>query len=189
MSKTVRYRMSPGFITTSMFSSLVDNYRICPSCDVIILQGCACSRAMPDSKVCAASWPESIPQFTVPKLTVEQQYTQSPKERETKPGEDTAWKLAEDPTIHPNIHPYSSPSSSSLFSSSPALGRKARRSISDPDNNRHRSPSTFMESDQCSDPATRGALSQSYLAKITTPYGFVTPQMANKEVLFLQGLG
>lgn len=125
--------------------------------------------------------PHSIPQFTIPKPAVGR----------TQPGEDMAWKLTED--LNNSLHlSSSSSSSSSLFSSSP--GRKAQRSISDPNNCWQTSvsciPSTFMESDQCSDPATRGALSLPRLAKITTSYGFITlsqsPQMANEEALFLQ---
>lgn len=136
--------------------------------------------------------PDSIPQFTIPKLVLGKT-----QDRETQPGDDMAWKLTEDLTnsLHLSSSSVSSSSSSSsLFCSSPAPGRKAQRSISDPNNCRQTSvnctPSPFMESDQCSDPATRGALSLPHLAKITTPYGFITlsqsPQMANEEELFLQ---
>ncbi|KAK3532952.1 hypothetical protein QTP70_004544 [Hemibagrus guttatus] len=201
MSKTVTHRMSAGFITASVFSTSVDN-----DCELsglrrnnaAGLRAVTCttgSDASRDSLRSIVVTPDSIPQFTIPKLEVEERYTQ---DRETQPGEDTAWKPPEDLTsplyLSSSSSFVSSSSSSSLFSSSPALGRKARRSISDPDNHRRISarcsPCTFTESDQCSDPATRGALSLPHLAKITTPYGFVTlsqsPQMASEEELFLQ---
>lgn len=197
--------MSSGSVTVGMFSTSVDN-----DCELSDLRrnnsaGLRAFTCITGSDSCA-SWdslrrtvvtPDRIPQFTIPKLEVEERYTQ---DRETRPGEDTAWKTSEDLTgplylssSSSFVSSSSSSSSFSLFSSSPALGRKARRSISDPDHHRRISarcsPCTFMESDQCSDPATRGALSLPHLAKITTPYGFVTlsqsPQMASEEELFL----
>jgi hypothetical protein len=51
-------------------------------------------------------------------------------------------------------------------------------------------PSPFLEPEQCPDPTTRAALSLPHLAKVTTPYGFVTlsqsPQMVNEEALLFQ---
>lgn len=159
--------------------------------------GCE-SRARRDSLRSIVVTPDRIPQFTIPKLAVEEDYKCCAKDRGIQPGQDTAWELTQhrrDPVHLSSSVSTSSSSSSSLFSSSPVLGRKAQRSISDPaDKLRHTSvrgsSCTFMESDQCCDPATRGALSLPHLAKITTPYGFITlsqsPQMANEEELFLQ---
>ncbi|KAG7327774.1 hypothetical protein KOW79_009380 [Hemibagrus wyckioides] len=205
MSKTVTRRMSSGFITAGMFSTSVDNDYELSDLRHNISAGLRAFTCTTGSDSCA-SWdslrsivvtPDRIPQFTIPKLEVEERYTQ---DRETRLGEDTAWKTPGDLTgplylsSSSSFVSSSSSYSSSLFSSSPAVGRKARRSISDPDHHRRISarcsPCTFMESDQCSDPTTRGALSLPHLAKIITPYGFVTlsqsPQMANEEELFLQ---
>ncbi|CAB1331471.1 unnamed protein product [Coregonus sp. 'balchen'] len=85
-------------------------------------------------------------------------------------------------------------SSSSFVSSTE---RKAHRTISDPFIQRrsplHREssyPSPYLEPEHCPDPTTRAALSLPHLAKVTTPYGFVTlsqsPQMANEEALLFQ---
>lgn len=127
--------------------------------------------------------PDSIPQFTIPKLAVTE-------DGETPTGGHTEHLSHHLHLSSPSVS-ISSSSSPSLCSSSPALGRKAQRSISDPsDNHRRTSVRRIPESDQCADPATRGALSLPHLAKITTPYGFISlsqsPQMANEEELFLQ---
>lgn len=195
--------MSAGFIPASALSSSADSGSEVSDLSFLRrnsaagLRGFMCSVgsescARRDSLRSIVVTPDSIPQFTIPKLTVEDSSRYSAEDRETQPGEDMAWTVTEELT-NP-LHLCSLSPSPSPFSSSPALWRKAQRSISDPSNHRRISvrciPCNFMESDQCSDPATRGALSLPHLAKITTPYGFVTlsqsPQMANEEELFLQ---
>ncbi|KAJ1084983.1 hypothetical protein NDU88_005120 [Pleurodeles waltl] len=75
------------------------------------------------------------------------------------------------------------------------LDRRARRSHSDPTGRQSRgSISCTAEVDQALedivDPVTRSALSLPHLAKVTTPYGFVTlgesPQVTHEESVFFQ---
>lgn len=215
MSKTAR-RLSAGFMTSGPLSTGGTGAESACECSHVSFPGrdgalrAAALRpfmrsvgsescASRDSLRSIVVTPFSIPQFTIPKLAVQQRHPCCARGRVTQPGGDTTtWKHTEhlaNPLHLSSSVSTSSSSSSSLFSSSPAFGRKARRSISDPADNRRRTcvrciSCTFMENDQCSDPVTRGALSLPHLAKITTPYGFVTlsqsPQMANEEELFLQ---
>lgn len=197
MLKTVKRRMSAGLITTSTSG---ENERDFPELRFLRRINSAGWRAYTssdgsesgarrDSLRSNVVTPDSIPQFTIPRLAVEDLHTHSPKDEETQPEEDTDHLHLSSSSVS-----LSSSSSSSPFSLSPALQRKARRSISDPENHKRISvrcsPNAFMESDQCSDITTRGALSLPHLAKITTPYGFVTlsqsPQMASETQLFLQ---
>lgn len=117
--------------------------------------------------------PDSIPQFTIPKLASRA----SEKERQGEEEMD----LGSNDNISGSYHAQlslsssvssSSSSSSSGFTVSPVPGRKA-------------------DLKHCSDPASQAALSLPHLPKVTTPYGFVTlsksPQMANEEALFFQG--
>ncbi|RXN02918.1 C2 calcium-dependent domain-containing 4C-like protein [Labeo rohita] len=126
--------------------------------------------------------PESIPQFTIPKLALEDGYRSRVNEKERQGDEDEDWGSSDDisSSYHPRLSSsVSSSSSSSGLSISPVPGRKANLS------------SPLVEAEHCSDPASRAALSLPHLPKVTTPYGFVTlsksPQMANEEALFFQG--
>lgn len=123
--------------------------------------------------------PDSIPQFTIPKLALEDGYRSRANEKERQGEEEMDWGSNED--ISGSYHAQlslsssvSSSSSSSGFSVSPVPGRKALSDLK-----------------HCSDPASQAALSLPHLPKVTTPYGFVTlsksPQMANEEALFSQG--
>lgn len=115
--------------------------------------------------------PDSIPQFTIPKLALDG-YRSRANEKE-----EVDWESYDD--ISRSYHAklslsssVSSSSSSSGFSVSPV-----RKAVSD--------------LKHCSDPASQAALSLPHLPKVTTSYGFVTlsksPQMANEEVFFSQG--
>ncbi|KAK2906998.1 hypothetical protein Q8A67_005983 [Cirrhinus molitorella] len=127
--------------------------------------------------------PDSIPQFTIPKLALEDGCRSRVSEKERQGDEDEDWGSTDDisNSYHPRLSLSSSVSSSSSsgFSISPVPGRKADVS------------SSLVEAEHCSDPASRAALSLPHLPKVTTPYGFVTlsksPQMANEEALFFQG--
>ncbi|XDV22351.1 hypothetical protein PO909_027258 [Leuciscus waleckii] len=121
--------------------------------------------------------PGSIPQFTIPKLALEDGYRSRANEKERQGKEEVDWGSYDD--ISGSYHAklslsssVSSSSSSSGFSVSPV-----RNAVSD--------------LKHCSDPASQAALSLPHLPRVTTPYGFVTlsesPQMANEEALFSQG--
>ncbi|XP_035271302.1 C2 calcium-dependent domain-containing protein 4C-like [Anguilla anguilla] len=110
--------------------------------------------------------PDSIPQFTIPSLALQDGLR------------------------------FSSPaSSSSGFGSSPRLERRAHRSVSDPTSNNRlphdrRGNCALLEGQDFPDPVTRAAFSLPHLPKVTTPYGFLTlsrsPQMADEEALLFQ---
>lgn len=144
----------------------------------------------------------SIPQFTIPSLSVQSvpRYTENDKERygeednrETDEGLglETAMSLSVSPSSLSSSYPNCSGSST-------YPDRTAHRSISDPFILRKRAirrESSFpcpqyLENQHCPDPASRAALSLPHLPKFTTPYGFVTlsqsPQMANEEALLCQ---
>lgn len=133
--------------------------------------------------------PDSIPQFTIPKLALEDGYRSRVNEKERQGEEDEDRGSIDDisGSYHPRLS-LSSSSSSSGFSVSPVPGRKA---ISDVKRAQTQSNCSLVEAEHCSDPASRAALSLPHLPKVTTPYGFVTlsksPQMANEEALFFQG--
>lgn len=148
--------------------------------------------------------PSSIPQFTIPRLAVEDSMRCTGHERERSGKEDdaeTKWGSLDEPEYYVNMSSsLSSSSSSSSYSSStssglgssPAMSRKACRSISDPESLK----GAFMQqrtsngAQQLYDPASCAALSLPHLPKVTTPYGFVTlsqsPQMASEEALLFQ---
>ncbi len=137
--------------------------------------------------------PDSIPQFTIPKLALEDGYRSRVNEKERHGEEDQDWGNIDDisGSYHPRLSLSSSvpsSSSSSGFSVSPVPGRKA---ISDVKRAQTQSNFSLLEAEHCSDPASRAALSLPHLPKVTTPYGFVTlsksPKMANEEALFFQG--
>lgn len=121
--------------------------------------------------------PGSIPQFTIPKLALEDGYRSRANEKERHGEEEVDWGSYDDISgyYHAKLSlssSVSSSSSSSGFNISPV-----RNAVSD--------------LKHCSDPASQAALSLPHLPKVTTPYGFVTlsksPQMANEEALFSQG--
>ncbi|KAJ3599950.1 hypothetical protein NHX12_033902 [Muraenolepis orangiensis] len=136
--------------------------------------------------------PDSIPQFTIPSLTVQAGDSRAPAEstrnrhREGEEGPDVdIWPTCPTPQWM----------SSDLCV--PPPDRRAQRSVSDPlmksSLKREVSyPGPYMEEvhQHCLDPASRAALSLPHLAKVTTPYGFVTlsqsPQMASEEALLCQ---
>lgn len=130
--------------------------------------------------------PDSIPQFTIPSLSVENSLRSLDKETEEEGGEGRSG-TEQDSSVS------GSPTFSILSSSSAsALSRRAERSVSDPVSQRrsHLLKEGFHPAQQCLDPASRAALSLPHLAKVTTPYGFITlsqsPQMASEEALLCQ---
>ncbi|CAJ1060319.1 hypothetical protein GBF38_018803 [Xyrichtys novacula] len=140
--------------------------------------------------------PDSIPQFTIPSLSVQNSSRSSDKEKEedlAEPEEGLGSSLTEQGTSFSS----SSSSSSRLSSSTSCKGiglalseRRAERSVSDPLNQRRSHPSFHAEAQHCLDPASRAALSLPHLTKVTTPYGFITlsqsPQMVSEEALLCQ---
>ncbi|KAK7889662.1 hypothetical protein WMY93_025222 [Mugilogobius chulae] len=130
--------------------------------------------------------PDSIPQFTIPSLSV----TSSLRSLDATRGDE---EESEGYGSSEQDLPVSSAACSSLPSSGLSLSeRKAERSVSDPLNQRRflLQRDTFLTSAHTEDPASRAALSLPHLAKITTPYGFITlsqsPQMASEEALLCQ---
>lgn len=144
--------------------------------------------------------PDSIPQFTIPSLSVQNSLRSSDKEEgdaetdeglgssETEPESSLSASLA--------CSTLSSSSSSSYFSLV-LSDRRAERSVSDPFTQRRSllqregsNPCSYSEDQHCLDPASRAALSLPHLTKVTTPYGFITlsqsPQMASEEALLCQ---
>lgn len=145
--------------------------------------------------------PDSIPQFTIPSLSVQNRFRSFDKETEEDNAESgglgSSWTELE-PLLH------ASPAKSMLSSSTSSSGfslvlsdRRAERSVSDPFTQRRSFlqkeasyPCTYTEAQHCLDPASRAALSLPHLTKVTTPYGFITlsqsPQMASEEALLCQ---
>ncbi|KAJ0032341.1 hypothetical protein NQD34_002422 [Periophthalmus magnuspinnatus] len=132
--------------------------------------------------------PDSIPQFTIPSLSV----TSSLRSLDTTKGEDDEESGSSEQDLP------ASADCSSLSSSGVSLSeRKAERSVSDPLNQKRfflqrdgSLPSVHTRDHQCLDPTSRAALSLPHLPKVTTPYGFITlsqsPQMASEEALLCQ---
>lgn len=129
--------------------------------------------------------PDSIPQFTIPSLSVRSSLRSLDQEDASESEESSG-----DPSC--------SSSAASVLSSSSGLNvapsdRRAERSVSDPFARRSRPrgdasrPCSYTDVRHCLDPASGAALSLPHLAKVTTPYGFVTlsqsPQMASEEAL------
>ena len=139
--------------------------------------------------------PGSIPQFTIPSLSVQSNSVN--KEEEGESGEGLGSCGTEQETcesVSASCSGLSSTTSSSGSSSALSV-RKAERSISDPFMQRRslllrEGSYPLPEAQHCLDPASRAALSLPHLAKVTTPYGFITlsqsPQMANEEALLCQ---
>lgn len=133
--------------------------------------------------------PDSIPQFTIPTLSVQTSLRLLDQETEDK-------KSRMDPEVSPSCTNISSSSSSSCSSLVPP-NRKAERCVSDPLTKRRSGlqrethlPCLFYDTHHCLDAESKAALSLPHLAKVTTPYGFVTlsqsPQMASEEALLGQ---
>lgn len=143
--------------------------------------------------------PDSIPQFTIPSLSVQSSLRSLDKDTEEDDAESEGGLEGSSTELEPSVHT-STASSSSTSSSRISLlmsDRKAERSVSDPFSQRrsllHREvsrPLSYLETQHCLDPASRAALSLPHLTKVTTPYGFVTlsqsPQMADEEALLCQ---
>lgn len=138
--------------------------------------------------------PDSIPQFTIPSLSV-QSSLRSLDQEDVSESEESSGGSGAGPSSSLGASSGSVLSSSSLSS---GLGlipsdRRAERSISDPFSRRsfpHRDgsrPCSHSDVRRCLDPASRAALSLPHLAKVTTPYGFIalsqSPQMASEEAL------
>lgn len=139
--------------------------------------------------------PGSIPQFTIPSLSV-QSSLRSLDQEDASESEESFGGSGAGPSS--SLHTSSAASVLSSVSSSSGLSlapsdRRAERSISDPFSRRsvaHRDvsrPCSYTDVRHCHDPASRAALSLPHLAKVTTPYGFITlgqsPQMASEEAL------
>lgn len=137
--------------------------------------------------------PDSIPQFTIPSLSLHSSFRSLDRETQVEPSEG----LEHSETELDSSSACSSASSSSLGLSLLLSERRAERSVSDP-SSRRRSllqrevsrPSSYDQEQHCLDAASRAAFSLPHLAKVTTPYGFVTlsqsPQMASEEALLCQ---
>lgn len=139
--------------------------------------------------------PDSIPQFTIPKLALDDGYRCNERERQSEKEED--WGSSDDVLKLYPPQPMSSSLSSSVsstsssgFGLSPCPGRKFLGGVSDHTSHK-RTPTLSDASFSCpehfSDPGSRAALSLPHLPKVTTPYGFITlsksPQMASEETL------
>lgn len=146
--------------------------------------------------------PDSIPQFTIPSLSLEsglRSLDRETKKDDPNSEEDLGNSGTEQELSGSVSRAYSTLSSSTSSSSSTLVlsGRRAERSVSDPLTNKRshflkeRSyPCSYTEAQHCLDPASRAALSLPHLTKVTTPYGFITlsqsPQMASEEALLCQ---
>lgn len=139
--------------------------------------------------------PDSIPQFTIPSLSV-QSSLRSLDQEDVSESEESSGGSRADPSSSLCTSSAGSMLSSSSLSSGLGLipsDRRAERSISDPFSRRsfpHRDgsgPCSYSDVRRCLDPASRAALSLPHLAKVTTPYGFIalsqSPQMASEEAL------
>ncbi|CAK6955289.1 hypothetical protein GBF38_018803 [Scomber scombrus] len=150
--------------------------------------------------------PDSIPQFTIPSLSVQNGFKSLQNNRETKEDDaesgEGSRSSGTDQESSASVSPACSTHSSSILPSGNNLilsDRRAERSVSDPSTVRRRTstlqrevsfPCSYTEAQHCLDPASRAALSLPHLPKVTTPYGFITlsqsPQMANEEALLCQ---
>ncbi len=147
--------------------------------------------------------PDSIPQFTIPSLSVQNSLRSLNKETEVDDAESEEGLGSS--TTEPESSLSASLACSTLSSSTSSSGfslvlsdRRAERSVSDPFTQRRKSLLQrevshlrfYTEPQHCLDPASRAALSLPHLTKVTTPYGFITlsqsPQMASEEALLCQ---
>lgn len=140
--------------------------------------------------------PGSIPQFTIPSLSV-QSSLRSLDQEDVSESEDSSEGSGADRGSSLRSSSAASVLSSVSSCSGPTTlapsDRRAERSISDPFSQRsapHRDasrPCAYADFRHCLDPTSRAALSLPHLAKVTTPYGFITlsqsPQMASEEAL------
>lgn len=133
--------------------------------------------------------PDSIPQFTIPSLSLQTSLRSLDKETE----DNEAGSEGELRSCGGDISSSSSSSCSSLLPSGP----KAERCLSDPLAKRRSLlqwdvpvPHSSKNNLHCLDPTSKAALSLPHLTKVTTPYGFVTlsqsPQMASEDALLCQ---
>lgn len=143
--------------------------------------------------------PDSIPQFTIPSLSVQNGLRSLDKEAQDNylASEEGLGSSGSEPDSSSHVSQSCSMSSSSSGLNLKLSDRRAERSVSDPFSQRrsllHRevsNPCSFTEAQHCLDPASRAALSLPHLMKVTTPYGFITlsqsPQMASEEALLCQ---
>lgn len=144
--------------------------------------------------------PGSIPQFTIPSLSVQTSLRSLDKETEENDAESGGGLGSPGTEQGSSVSPgFPAISSSASFSSLSLVlsERKAERCVSDPLTKRRsllqrelHNPCSYKEAEHCLDPASKAALSLPHLAKVTTPYGFITlsqsPQMANEEALLCQ---
>ncbi|AWP11106.1 putative C2 calcium-dependent domain-containing protein 4C-like [Scophthalmus maximus] len=144
--------------------------------------------------------PDSIPQFTIPSLSVQSSLRSlnNAKEEDDAESDKGVGSSGTEQESSESV----SLALSSLSPATPCSGsrlvlwdRRAERSVSDPLMQRRsllqRERSyPYTEAQHCLDPASRAALSLPHLTKVTTPYGFVTlsqsPQMASEEALLCQ---
>lgn len=140
--------------------------------------------------------PDSIPQFTIPRLSLQNSVRSLDREMQLELSQPSKGLGRAEMELD-SSSTCSSSSSSSLGLSLLLSERRAERSVSDP-SSRRRSllqreashPCCFDQEQHCLDAASRAAFSLPHLAKVTTPYGFVTlsqsPQMASEEALLCQ---
>lgn len=140
--------------------------------------------------------PDSIPQFTIPSLALQSSFRSLDRDAQAELSEASE-ALGRSETELDSSSICSSSSSSSLGLSLLLSERRAERSVSDPYSRRRSllqrevsNPCSYDQDQHCLDPASRAAFSLPHLAKVTTPYGFVTlsqsPQMADEEALLCQ---
>lgn len=140
--------------------------------------------------------PDSIPQFTIPNLSLQCSFRSLDRETQVELPEPSD-ALGRSDTELDSSSSCSSSSSSSLGLSLLLPERRAQRSVSDPYSRRKSllqsevsNPCSYDQDQHCLDPASRAAFSLPHLSKVTTPYGFVTlsqsPQMASEEALLCQ---
>ncbi|KAL7396555.1 hypothetical protein ABVT39_007693 [Epinephelus coioides] len=144
--------------------------------------------------------PDSIPQFTIPSLSVQNSLRSLDKETEEDDVEtdEGLGSSGTESSLCASLACSTLSSSTSFTACGLVLSdRKAERSVSDPFTQRRSAlqrevsyPCSFTEAQDCLDPASRAAFSLPHLTKVTTPYGFVTlsqsPQMASEEALLCQ---
>ncbi|KAK5601578.1 hypothetical protein CRENBAI_023761 [Crenichthys baileyi] len=134
--------------------------------------------------------PDSIPQFTIPSLSVQTSLRSLDKETEDN-------EAGSEGELSCGANISSSSSSSSSCSSLLLSGRKAERCLSDPLAKRRSLlqqdipfPNSSKNTLHFLDPTSKAALSLPHLTKVTTPYGFVTlsqsPHMVSEEALLCQ---
>lgn len=142
--------------------------------------------------------PGSIPQFTIPSLSVQSGLRSAHKakeEEDVESEESVGSSVTEQESSVSLSVSVSSTTSSAISTSSLNLvisDRRAERSVSDPLMQRKsglhwQGSYPCPEAQHSMDPASRAALSLPHLMKVTTPYGFITlsqsPQMASEETL------